>query len=334
MMSTTPSSTLPSCSDLPPVALIAIGVMLVAGCYHPSARDCKVRCGEGNVCPGSAICSNGLCTSGPACEAPLAPLTTCNNECTPVAPSVVRCRGNARARCDVNGWVPEGVCDGDTPVCVDGSCAACVPGSTRCFDGCQQTCATASWQTVTPCSPCAPRSVDRVLATGWSHACVILATGGVTCWGGNDHGQLGLGHTSNLGDDEDLRDVPAARRQVDLGPTPVSALAAGGRHTCALLDDGRVKCWGDNGNGQLGLGDANHRGDDPGEMGDALPAVDLGTGRRALSIAAGGTHTCAVLDDGSVKCWGANTRGQLGLGDLRARGGAACGRSRTCADAG
>lgn len=55
-------------------------------------------------------------------------------------------------------------------------------------------------------------------------------------------------------------------------------------------------------------------------MGDALPFVDLGTNRTALSVAAGGERTCAILDDGSLKCWGRNAGGQLGLGDLDPRG--------------
>jgi hypothetical protein len=95
-------------------------------------------------------------------------------------------------------------------------------------------------------------------------------------------------------------------------------VAVGGYHACALLDDGTVKCWGIG--SILGLGDTEFRGDEPGEMGDNLPAVDLGTGRRATSISAGGALTCATLDDGSLRCWGQNTYGQLGLGDTASRG--------------
>ncbi len=58
-------------------------------------------------------------------------------------------------------------------------------------------------------------------------------------------------------------------------------------------------------------------------MSNRLPAVDLGLGRTALQVAVGNNHTCAILDDGSVKCWGDNSQGQLGLGDTQSRGAAA-----------
>jgi hypothetical protein len=96
-------------------------------------------------------------------------------------------------------------------------------------------------------------------------------------------------------------DAPAARRYHAI------AIAAGSRHSCALLEDHRIKCWGAGAFGQLGLGDASQRGAVAAEMGNALPTVDLGAGRTAKAVAAGRDGTCALLDDDSVKCWGAGS---------------------------
>lgn len=93
-----------------------------------------------------------------------------------------------------------------------------------------------------------------------------------------------------------------------------------GSHTCAVLDNDSVKCWGDNGVGQLGLGDQITRSDNADEVGDALPVVNLGTGRTAKDITANERDTCALLDNNSLKCWGFNRFGQLGLGDTSDRG--------------
>jgi hypothetical protein len=92
----------------------------------------------------------------------------------------------------------------------------------------------------------------------------------------------------------------------DGGRVPYHAIevVTGEDHACALLDDHRMKCWGNNDWGQLGYGDSRTRGGSPSDMGDALPTVDLGTGRTAVTIAAGRDATCAILDDGSLKCWG------------------------------
>ena len=99
----------------------------------------------------------------------------------------------------------------------------------------------------------------------------------------------------------------------------IKFLAAGDYHTCAVLNDDTVKCWGLNDYGQLGYGDTNYRGD-ANEMGDNLPTVDLGSGKSIKSLVAGFVHTCAVLNDDTVKCWGRNTYGQLGYGDTNDRG--------------
>jgi alpha-tubulin suppressor-like RCC1 family protein len=85
-------------------------------------------------------------------------------------------------------------------------------------------------------------------------------------------------------------------------------------HACALLDNASVKCWGTNYNGGLGLGDNNNRGDAANEMGDNLSTVDLGTGRTATAMSLGSSHTCALLDNSDIKCWGSGDNGRLGQG--------------------
>ena len=85
-----------------------------------------------------------------------------------------------------------------------------------------------------------------------------------------------------------------------------------GRHTCAILDNSKIKCWGQNTYGQLGLGHTNHIGDGSGEMTN-LATVNLGTNLTAYAIALGSHHTCAILKENkAMKCWGYNDKGQLG----------------------
>ena len=166
--------------------------------------------------------------------------------------------------------------------------------------------------------PGARQTVLSVVA-GSDHTCAMLDNGSVKCWGINRSGALGLGDISDRGDEP--CEMGDALPPADLGTgRSAVALAAGGGYTCALLDDGALKCWGTNSSGRLGLGDTSNRGDGPGEMGDALPGVDLGTGRTAVALAAGMLHACALLDNGSVKCWGNNINGALGLGDTANRG--------------
>eukprot|EP00798_Chlamydomonas_sp_ICE-L_P009609 gene9609-7522_t len=154
------------------------------------------------------------------------------------------------------------------------------------------------------------------IAAGEYHTCALLDNSKVKCWGFNIAGELGIG------DNAAHATVGDGHPAVDLGTgRTATAIAAGGHHTCALLDNGKLKCWGFNGLGQLGLGDTQSRGDDVGEMGDSLPVVDLGTNRTAITITTNGQHSCALLDDNSVKCWGRNKFGQLGLSDTVSRGG-------------
>ncbi len=152
------------------------------------------------------------------------------------------------------------------------------------------------------------------LAAGRDHTCALSAQGQVFCWGNNFSGELGYGDTMDRGNQ--AADMGNNLPAVDLGTgRTATALAAGNAHTCALLDDRTVKCWGANLSGQLGYGDTFARGDDPNEMGDDLPVVELGTGRTARGLAVGSTHSCALLDDATVKCWGSGGFGRLGQGN-------------------
>jgi alpha-tubulin suppressor-like RCC1 family protein len=156
------------------------------------------------------------------------------------------------------------------------------------------------------------------ITTGTGYTCVLLDDDSVKCWGKANYGQLGAGKVEEYNEPNES--------PIDLGTgIKATAIASGYFHTCAILDNSSIKCWGLNDSGQLGIGDTGNRGDlshDSGEvmMGNRLPAVDLGAGRTARAITAGDSHTCALLDDFSVKCWGKNESGQLGLGDNSTRG--------------
>jgi alpha-tubulin suppressor-like RCC1 family protein len=157
------------------------------------------------------------------------------------------------------------------------------------------------------------------LAAGKAHLCALLDDGSIKCCGWNEMGQSGHEDVNDWCDEPgEIGDkLPA----VDLGTGKKAvAVTAGDYHTCALLDDGTVKCWGQNQDGELGLGDSNDRGNKPGTMGDALPPVNLGTGAKAVMVKSGGRTNCALLDDGSLKCWGYSQCDALGTGDGKSRG--------------
>jgi len=157
------------------------------------------------------------------------------------------------------------------------------------------------------------------VSCGKEHTCVVLSSGAVQCWGDNTWGKLGLGMSNAFfgGNEEDMQRV----KLVDLGAN-ATAVRAGDTHSCALLTDGYLKCWGANGSAQLGLGDRQHRGIDPAGMGTMLPSPRLtaiGAGD-TRSVVTGTFYTCAQSTAGTVQCWGGNAQGQLGLGDTKERG--------------
>lgn len=172
-------------------------------------------------------------------------------------------------------------------------------------------------------------TLSGVVFSSRPHSCAILDNGKVKCFGENDTGQLGQGdkttrNSSQVGDNLIAIDLgtnlTAVRVEVSKLQRYVRPTLNNSGHTCVLFSNGAVKCFGSNKYGQLGLGDTLDRGDEPGEMGDSLPFVDLGENVRAVQIALGRFHTCVLLDSFEVKCFGKNMHGQLGLGDRHSRG--------------
>ena len=160
------------------------------------------------------------------------------------------------------------------------------------------------------------------LTAGGYHTCALFSNGVVKCWGSGVGGQLASGGTDHIGDG--ANEMGSNLGSVDLGSVTVSGLAAGGYHTCALLSGGAVRCWGENGNGQLGQGHVNSLGDGAGEVA-SLANISLGSNLSARLAVGGGSHTCALLSGqtNAVKCWGNGADGQLGQGNTDDLGNAA-----------
>jgi alpha-tubulin suppressor-like RCC1 family protein len=133
------------------------------------------------------------------------------------------------------------------------------------------------------------------LAIGAAHVCAVIEGGTVRCWGFGAEGRLGYDADGNVGDGE----TPKDGKDVDIGG-PVSAIAAGDAHTCALLTTGAVRCWGIGRNGRLGYGSD----EDIGQLRSPAQAGDVAIGGKAKLLAAGPAHTCALLESGDTMCWG------------------------------
>lgn len=147
------------------------------------------------------------------------------------------------------------------------------------------------------------------LRAGVAHACLVRANGDVGCWGDDTYGQLGqtggpapADTTAAAPDLPPLQRLPRSlpTRVLPLAGAPATDVTLGERHSCALLADGAVVCWGANDEGQIG------------PAGGFAPIPELGPAR---AIAAGAAFTCALLEDGAVACWGRNLDRELGAFD-------------------
>jgi len=133
------------------------------------------------------------------------------------------------------------------------------------------------------------------ISSGYANSCALMSYGGVKCWGDNWTGQLGSGTWVNTAPAVHVKGLTSG----------VTAITSGIMHSCALLSNGSVKCWGANNYGQLGDGTTTNRNE---------PAQVSGLTSGVVSISGGYEHTCAVLTNGEAKCWGKNGYGELGDG--------------------
>lgn len=143
------------------------------------------------------------------------------------------------------------------------------------------------------------------VSAGLEHTCALTTSGTAHCWGGNEFGQLGVAEdTTCLRDD---RNIPCLRRPGAVtGGLTFLRISAGGRHTCGIATSGRIYCWGDNLQGELG---------EPSLRSSPVPIPILSTAS-FIDVATGAEHSCGLRTDGFTFCWGANQSAQLGLGAI------------------
>ncbi len=138
------------------------------------------------------------------------------------------------------------------------------------------------------------------ITSGLEHTCAALRGGSIQCWGNNNNrrGQSGNGRwgTSSL--------VPVTVS----GITNAIAVGTGAVHSCVLLSGGTVQCWGNNLDGKLGSVTAEENSAGPVSAG----RVSVSRVSNAVALAVGYSHSCVVLSDGIVQCWGNNDHGRLG----------------------
>jgi alpha-tubulin suppressor-like RCC1 family protein len=253
------------------------------------------------------------------------------------------CTNGATTACSTTPVAVSGITDA-TQVAVGGSGTACAlirGGSVSCWgnsangelgignDTGPTTCATGQ-----PCSP-SPASVNGItsatqVSVGEDHACALLRSGVVMCWGDNNYGELGVGTSS--GPQTCVNGNACSKTPVQVSSiTSVTQIAAGGGHTCALLSGGGVDCWGLNADGELGTGSSTGPSSCSGQPCSTTPVpVSMITNANAIRAHLG-EQTCALLVGGQLDCWGDNAFGQLGVGTTSGPG--SCAGGRACSTA-
>ncbi len=283
-----------------PVAGITNATSITAGGYHTCATltDESVVCwgynGDGQLGNGANI--NAL-TPAPVTGIANATSITAGylHTCATRSDDTIACWGQNTYGQLGNG----GNTSTNTPVPVTG-----ITNATSVTAGTDHTCATRSDNTIacwgyTNANSNTPVPVTGItnatsVSGGWSHTCATRSDNTIACWGSSGFGQLGNGTNA-----DSTTPVPVT------GISNATRVTAAYSHTCATRSDNTIACWGRNNYGQLGNG-ANTNSNTP------VPVA--GINNASTSISSGHGHTCAILTDDTIACWGANGFGQLGDG--------------------
>jgi cysteine-rich repeat protein len=276
-------------------------------------------CGDGILQAGEA-CDNGLGNGANA---------ACNPECEPASCGDGYVYAIGGEVCDDGNLANSDAC---TNACALATCGdafvhlgveACDDANANNTDGCIDTCQAAScgdgfvWANHEVCddgnvqnndgceSNCSLSVGTKKIVHGVYHTCALTWSGNVKCWGAGQLGALGRGNTNNIGDNE----LPSSIGFINFGGGVVADIETGGYHTCALMNNGTLRCWGSNAFGQLGYGNTNNIGDNEG------PGGTVSVGANIAAFGLGGHHTCVLTDQQTVRCWGDNVSGQLGYGN-------------------
>ncbi|MFV2208673.1 RCC1 domain-containing protein [Actinomadura sp. LOL_016] len=144
----------------------------------------------------------------------------------------------------------------------------------------------------------ANRGQVTALIAGAAHTCAMFGDKTLQCWGNNQYGELGNGTTASASKPVDVQKFSA----------PLKFAESRAVHTCGLLENATVECWGMNKYGQVGDGTTDNT---------AKPVAVKGLNGKVRLLSAGGDHTCVTLEeDDSTWCWGQNKYGELGNGEF------------------